>query len=259
MSSPHKERWYRRLAHKLGYDLVKFNKQITVETHLRALLPVLKVDLVLDVGANEGQYAQALRYVGYTGDIMSFEPAAAAYARLSQRAQADPRWQTFNLALSDTQGSAELHQSAASVFNSLHATSEFGRQKFGASITADTTETISLNRFDEFAAQHLPDLAKRRVFLKMDTQGHDLAVMRGCGDWATRFCGLQSEVAVMPIYEGIPDYMQAISEYRALGYEVTGLFTVSRNRASGHVVEFDCVMAPPAQVSGNLQPQLSEG
>lgn len=244
--------WHRRLAQAFGYDIDKFNKQLTVETHLRELLPRLGVDLVLDVGANEGQYVGVLRHVGYTGQIISFEPSAEAFAKLAQAAAKDDSWQVFNIALGDATGEATLNISGASVFNSLHQSNEFGKAKYGAAIEspieAPSTETVSVERLDTILhmlrEEKVVDFADRNVFLKMDTQGHDSAVFDGAGEYASRFSGLQSEIAVTPIYDGIPDYMDSIALYRSFGYEVTGLYTVNRHRVTGHVIEFDCVMAP---------------
>ena len=236
--------WYRRLAHKLGYDIDKFNQQLTVETHLRDLLPRLKTDLLLDVGANEGQYAQMLRYIGYVGEIISFEPGQVAFSELSKLAAHDPLWSVYNLALSDRAGAAELHLAGASVFNSLHATSDFGAQKYGANIESSSTETITMVRLDEFLPEHVPNHGERRVFLKMDTQGHDLTVFAGAGELRNQFCGVQSEVSVLGIYQAVPNYIDALNIYREFGYEITGIYTVNRHRVTGHVIEFDCILAP---------------
>ncbi len=239
-----KQGWHRWLAHKIGYDIDKFNKQVIVETHLRELLPRLHADVVLDVGANIGQYAEMLRYVGYRGRIISFEPGQAAFARLQEAAAQDDLWQVYNLALGDSPGTAVLNVSNSSVFSSLHQTSDFGKEKYGGSMDAATTEEVKIERLDSFLNEHLPDFEHKKVFLKMDTQGHDRAVFEGAGDYAGAFCGIQSEIAVTPIYEDIPDYMESLAMYRSYGYEVTGLYTVNRHRATGHVIEFDCVMAP---------------
>lgn len=236
--------WHRRLAHKIGYDIDKFNKQLTVESHLRALLPILKVDLVLDVGANQGQFAETLRYIGYEGQIISFEPGSIAFGVLCSEASRDSRWQVHKVALGDEVAELKLNVSRASVFSSFHPANEFGRKKFGAAIDAPETETVEVVRLDHFLDEHVSDFSRRNVFLKMDTQGHDTAVFEGAGKYRSMFAGLQSEVAVTPIYEGIPNFDTSLSLYKSNGYEVTGLYTVNRHRATGHVIEFDCVMAP---------------
>ena len=252
-----KPKWYRTLAHKFGYDIVKLGKQLLLESytfplefHLRNLFPMLSVDLVLDVGAHKGEFARMLRHTGYHGEIISFEPAESSFVELSRETKDDVKWSAHRLALSDHAGEAELHLLGKpdSDLNSLHSFSSFGEHKYrhrsGYRRRVVSTETVSLGRLDEFLARHVPDFARRRVFLKMDTQGHNLRVFAGAGDYAGRFCGLVSEVSVMPIYNDIPTYMESLEIYRQHGYEVTGLYTISRNRKTGHIVEFDCVMVP---------------
>ena len=47
-------------------------------------------------------------------------------------------------------------------------------------------------------------LEEPRIFLKMDTQGYDLATVRGAGDRLGDVLALQSEVSCLPIYDGMP-------------------------------------------------------
>jgi hypothetical protein len=61
--------------------------------HVRELFARQQIDLVLDVGANVGQYRDFLReQVEYDGWIVSFEPLEDNVAVLSSRATADPKW-----------------------------------------------------------------------------------------------------------------------------------------------------------------------
>ena len=53
---------------------------------------------------------------------------------------------------------------------------------------------------------------------------------------------MQSEVAVMPIYDGMPMMEEALAAYAAAGFEITALYPVSRQSRTGRVVEFDCVL-----------------
>jgi hypothetical protein len=56
------------------------------------------------------------------------------------------------------------------------------------------------------------------------------------------FVGMQSEVALMRIYEGMPRLPEALALYEDSGFEVTALYPVSRESDTARVLEFDCVM-----------------
>src|SRR5262245_26822768 len=77
------------------------------------------VELVLDVGANTGQFARSLRTDGYAGKIISFEPLSAAFAVLQHKCAQDRDWECHNLAIGDAEGSATINVSANSLSSSL--------------------------------------------------------------------------------------------------------------------------------------------
>lgn len=93
------------------------------------------------------------------------------------------------------------------------------------------------NWFQELQAAH----HFGKPFLKMDTQGFDLQVLRGGAQCLHHFLGLQSEVSVIPIYEGMPSWKQALAEYEAQGFALSGLYPVSHDEQL-RVVEFDALM-----------------
>src|SRR2546430_1377294 len=86
------------------------------------------------------------------------------------------------------------------------------------------------------------DVGAHNVFLKMDTQGWDLEVLRGADTCISRIGAVQSEVSLKAIYKGMPSFIEAITECNRLGLEITGMFPVTRNTNNLAVVEFDCVM-----------------
>ncbi len=52
-----------------------------------------QVNVVLDVGANVGQFGQALRKRGYHGEIVSVEPIEEVFHRLNELVKRDRNWQ----------------------------------------------------------------------------------------------------------------------------------------------------------------------
>ncbi|MET7480578.1 FkbM family methyltransferase [Streptomyces sp. NPDC005648] len=208
--------------------------------HIGEMLDLYRVNCVFDVGANVGQFAGELRELGYTGRIVSFEPASAAFAQLSRAAAGDPDWQVHQLALGREERAGFIH-TGWDTMNSLLAPSDYGRGRYER-FTETRTEAVRVRRLADVIDEALAGVDEPRPFLKMDTQGYDLEVFKGAGDRTGDFVGLVSEVALLPLYEGCPPMSEAVAEYQAAGFEVTGLYSVSRESTTGRVVEFDCVM-----------------
>ncbi len=68
-----------------------------------------QVDVVLDVGANSGQYAKALRRVGFKRHIVSFEPLSGTFSLLESKASKDPLWDCRQYALGDVDGTISIN------------------------------------------------------------------------------------------------------------------------------------------------------
>ncbi len=101
-------------------------------------------------------------------------------------------------------------------------------------------ERVPVQRLDRFIGDCLGGAPSPSLYLKLDTQGYDLEVLRGAEGCLHRIVALQSEVSVKPIYEGQPSLTEALARLGTLGFEVGGLYPVTRDHA-GRVVEFDCV------------------
>jgi FkbM family methyltransferase len=214
--------------------------------HLTWLLDRYRVDCVLDVGANVGQFARDLRRSGFRGRMVSVEPVPAFVERLEKEAADDPQWSVHGLALGRTEGTVPLR--VQRTFSSVLPASDYGKQRFptlrqGAEeehivdVPLRRLETLLTEQFGESGG----DGTSPRIFLKMDTQGFDLEVFRGLGAWAEHVVGLQSEVSLLPIYEQMPRMAEAIAEYEKGGFEISGLYPVT-SEPDGRVIEYDCVM-----------------
>lgn len=218
--------------------------------HVASVLRHYRVDCVFDVGANIGQYGRGLREQGYRGRIVSFEPVPDMAEKLRAVAAEDPDWHVHEMALGREDGTAEINVVPGSM-SSLLGASEFGNTRYKR-FQKTRTETITLGRLDGLMDEALAGLENPRPYLKMDTQGFDLEAYAGAGKRITEFVGLQSEVALMQIYEGMPRMAEAIAVYEADGFEVTGMYPVTREESTGRVLEFDCVMARAEALSPTI-------
>lgn len=215
------------------------------DEHISWILRELRINCVLDVGANVGQYGQHLREAGYEGRIVSFEPVPHTAERLRQTAGDDSEWHVLEFGLGDATVKAEMTVVAGlGTTSSLLEASEFGKQ-WSSKLEGVGREQVQIRRLDEVFDDAIAGLHSPRVYLKLDTQGYDLQAFAGAGERIEQVLGMQSEVASVPIYEGMARLPEQISVYEAAGFETTGMFPVTRDRETLRVIEFDVVMIRP--------------
>jgi FkbM family methyltransferase len=180
-----------RLMAKFGYRVVRR------KIDLLDVLSLKNVDLVIDVGANEGQFGLSLRRRGYYGRIASFEPIPQVYARLRQLTFRDANWSSQELALGDYDGSATLRVAKSSQLSSLLPSTKWNEDR-ESNVAQVRCETVAIRRLDSI----LPELKTDRPFLKVDVQGAEEKVLRGAKESLSRMVGVQLEIALYEFYEG---------------------------------------------------------
>ena len=130
---------------------------------LTALLAEVRV--VVDVGANIGQSIARVRAELPETNIYAFEPGEGAFAVLRRKWGSDPRVFLSDLALSDHDGTTTFVDCEKSNL------SHIGKPE------ADQRErTIRCSTLDSWANSNQ---ITRIDLLKVDTEGHDLSVIRG--------------------------------------------------------------------------------
>jgi len=212
-----------------------------IDENLRVLFKTLEVNCVLDVGAHFGEYAQSLRDLGYKNKIISFEPLKSNFEILSNKAKYDDNWDVYNFALGRTNSTSDINVSNDTVFTSFLNATEYSNEQFGTKTHISRQERVEIFTLDSVFKQCCNGVNEPKVFLKLDTQGYDLEVVAGAKESLGKVIGIQSEVSVKKIYEDMPDWLNAIALYSSLGYEVTGMYPVSRDDKL-IVVEFDCIL-----------------
>ena len=223
------KRAVRAFVERRGFQLIK-------GATLHQFLADRKVDLVIDVGANEGQYSRSLRRWGYAGDIVAIEPVGATFTRLAARFAGDMKFTAVRTALGAAVGEAEIHVADNSVFSSIKATTALAEQFDHRAITV-RTEVVPVVPLDS-----LDQIVGRTVFVKIDTQGFEQEVLLGATATLARAVGVQLELAVDHLYEGVWDLPEAVAFMTARGFALAQVRPTNPKRGDPvSALEFDCV------------------
>jgi FkbM family methyltransferase len=228
----------RGIVRSLGYDVVRFPGE-SHRDHLEGVFSRLGINCVLDVGANRGAFVRLARDAGFTEFIASFEPIEESFALLTAASASDSRWEVHQLALGRENGRASLNVARDYQYSSFRQASKYAGEFFPGSRVAHQQD-VRVARLDAIFDDVVP-VAEARVFLKLDTQGWDLEVLEGARGCLDRICAIQSELAVKPLYEDAPTYLDALPRFNELGFELSGCFPVSRDDGL-RVVGLDCVL-----------------
>lgn len=204
------------------------------------LLDLHAVDALIDIGANEGQYAARLREAGYAGPIVSVEPGAEAHAALSAASARDPDWTAApRMALGEVAGEATLHLSNRSDMNSLKPMAAVTGEAFPKAVAAGT-DKVEVARLDA-AFEDLIGKEARRAFVKIDTQGFEAEILRGAEGVLDRIAGFQLELSLLPLYEGEATYLAVLQQLHGLGFELHLVLSGNFSRRLGRQLQFDGV------------------
>lgn len=230
-------------AQNVGYRIIpnwRFG-DLALEEKLVTVFERYSISTVFDVGANKGQYRDFLRNrVGFRGTIHSFEPQPNLVERIRQRAQLDDDWHIHNLGLGNSMSELTMNVMAKDTFSSFCAPRDRAEDRFTSSTTIVKTISVPVRKLDDL----LPDLLNscaESCYLKIDTQGYDLEVLKGASSLLQDIRALQFELAVQPLYAGVPHYLDMLKTLNDFGFNLAGMFPISMDE-NLQVMEFDCIM-----------------
>jgi FkbM family methyltransferase len=222
----------RRMIRALGYDLRQKRPELV------EFLKDREINLILDVGANTGQFGAALRADGYCGTIVSFEPASVPFQELLQRTADDARWIVYKLSLGDCSGRVKLNVSRFHTFSSVLSQTA-NASAFERNSMVDHVEEVQMVRLDDVCEMKPQD----RVFLKVDTQGFEEQVLDGARITLKSVLGVLLEIPIVHMYEQVWRFEDALRFMDSIGFVLAQIRPVNFlwRQDPVSVSELDCV------------------
>jgi len=210
------------------------------------LLKNKDINLIIDVGANSGQYASSLREHGYSGLIISIEPLPDAFSELSSRFSGDDGWVGYNCACGNITEQRQINISEDSVCSSLVTPTE----SFLRSIpTAKTVTSLGVDVYP------LDDLLKDipvedyNVLLKIDVQGFERNVLKGATNILYKAQFVEIELSVAGGYSETFGIKEGVDFLLELGFSLYSLGRGHSDENSGQLMDADFIFEKKIKAS----------
>jgi len=219
----------------------EFDERVIVR-HLKPLFETYQIQCVLDVGANVGQFGDVVRHkLRFRGMIHSFEPVNQFVQQLKQKTSRDDAWKIHQIALGSRQEQIDINVTQSPGLSSfLSPTSEAVKDFWERSAILER-QPVAVDTLDNFVRRLDGGTLPGPTFLKIDTQGFDLEVLRGAEKTLESVRAVQFEASVRPIYEGMPDFREVLDFLMNRGFVLSAMFPVNHDQ-SRRLIEFDCVL-----------------
>lgn len=225
----------RKFLRKCGFDIYRFDVATHPIAWKKAMLKSFSIDTVIDVGANAGQFAMSLRDdIGYTENILSFEPQSAAFKLLKTEAERDPKWEVFNFGLGNCEQKKVINIAGNSCSSSMlkmlpsHIANVPESEYVG-------TEKISLKTLDSI--YDILCKGSRNVYLKIDTQGYEAMVIEGAQNSLLSIDTVEMEMSLIPLYEDELLFDELYAIMLRSGYTLVGLEKGFSSRTTGQILQ----------------------
>ncbi len=236
MSAKQKARgWLKRL----GYDVIRFAPHSHPLARRKSLLKNYGIGVVLDVGANSGQYAKELRELGYREQIISFEPLHLPFETLKVNSESDAKWDTFNFALGEEERDATINIAGNSYSSSML---DMLPTHLGAAPESRYigTEQIQVKTLDSLFGSLCP--RGKSVLLKIDTQGFEMNVLNGAKSSLPFINTIQLEMSLIPLYHGESLIDRLLPLLYGKGYRAVSLEPGFADRNTGQLLQVDAIL-----------------
>lgn len=202
---------------------------------LRSIRPLT----VLDVGANEGQFALGFRSVFPTAKFFSFEPLPSCFEYLKKLSSRDQLWECFNLALGDQIKPAEFHVHVGHTSSSSFLPASEKSYELYPETRSQKTISVQCTTLDKWIESR-PEARRQPIVLKMDVQGYETNVLRGAANTLPLIEAVITEVIVENLYDQQSTFVEQAELLAQAGFHFSGVIEHAFEN-DGNVISFDGV------------------
>ena len=234
------------LLSKFNIRVEKISKNQNLLDILNNLITKLEINLIFDVGANEGQFAKKIIENGYKGKIISFEPLNDPYEKLVLKSSKFENWKVEKLSLGSENKNSEINVSNYSLSSSIFPiSSKHLKAKKNSNYTSK--QKTEIKKLDTYIYEN--KVASDHSFLKIDTQGYEYNVLGGSVQNLKNFRIILCELSFKELYIGQKLWTDIINFLEKNNFEIWFLEKGFQSQENGQMLQADCIFVNKAFIN----------
>ncbi len=194
--------------------------------------------VIIDVGANIGQFAESALAFQPLAQVHCFEPVANAFTRLTSRLRDLGDIHCNRVALDNSAGEREL---VVRRFDQCTSFLELGEAMadgiYGLDLSPTHSEMVTVQKLSGYVFEHRLTTID---LLKLDVQGFELEVLRGAETVLPQIRWIYAEAQFQEMYAGGPLFHEIAGFLHARGFDLVRM-TSFRFDDRGDLLECDMI------------------
>lgn len=234
----------RKMLQKVGYDIVKYHQTYVAghfdEENLQGEYPWLKdfkFKTILDIGANEGQFADKMHSLFPETKIYSFEPIPEAFEQLDKNFREIKQIKGINLALGDTAGEITFNKNESSASSSFLEMTDTHVKGFDFAVKTVPIK-VKVDTLDNVMSTENIDLP---MLIKIDVQGFEDKVIKGGADTIKKAEMVICEVSFTELYKGQLLFDDTYEIFKNFGFIYAGSIEQLRSPDTNRILQADAI------------------
>lgn len=163
-----------------------------------AFLDRQSISDVVDIGANKGQFSLLCRRWLPGAQIIAFEPIPKPAEQFHSVFKQDAKVRLIQAAIGPVSVELDMHVSKAVDSSSLLPIGRIQSELFPGTEESHL-ERVTVAPLDTFVTH---EELSNKTFLKIDVQGYELEVLKGCTSLLDRFFAIYVECSFVELYDG---------------------------------------------------------
>jgi FkbM family methyltransferase len=224
-----------------GYTLIK--NELVAHFNFISACQTAECDLIVDIGANQGDFTSQLLYFMPNKNIMVCEPLPHEHKLLNKKfSNKQNVYLLDRCAISDESKTQIFNIAGNSVSSSLkRATEEHNKSSPKAEVVNQIkVPTITLNEGIN-NAETCFNKKFRSVAVKLDVQGSEYDILAQSLPHLLQLKVIMVEASVLKLYEDSTDWLKIINLLLKYNFVVWGIFPVYSHQKTGQIPQFDII------------------